>query len=542
MNQAKTNNLSMQLKILVSVLCLVFIGACSTKNNSESVTSENTKPNVIIIYADDVGYADVSVNGSIKIPTPHIDKLAEEGLNFRDGHCPGATCSASRFSMLTGHLSSRRGITVLGPTSALPIKTDEYTLPKLFKEAGYSTAVVGKWHLGLGAEGIPVDWNADVKPGPLEIGFDYSFLLPNTNDRVPCVYLENHRVVNHDPEDPISLNKKLDPRSTEYPIGRETPDSMWYYKNSHGHNQSVINGVGRIGLMYGGKKALWNDETMSEVFLERTNNWLDGHLETKKDQPFFLYFCSQLIHVPRMPHPRFRGATELGHRGDAMVELDWVVGSLMEMLKERGLDENTIVLFSSDNGPVYDDGYQDGTTVRTSTEEVDRGHDGSGEYRGGKYQPYEGGTRVPLIVRWPGKVNPGTTDALVSHVDFIASFANFFGIELDDNTAPDSQNAMDALLGKDKKGNSYIIEEANKSHGIRQGDWKLLMHTKQNGKQVLKDGLNRDKIKYELYNLSEDVGEQGNIIDKYPEKAEELKALLLKIWNGNSVRKTFQDL
>jgi arylsulfatase A-like enzyme len=204
------------------------------------------------------------------IPTPNLDKLAAEGLVFTDGHCPASTCSASRFAMLTGHLAHRRGVRVLGPTSPMPIYADDYTLPKLFKDAGYTTAVIGKWHLGLGKKGVSTDWNGDVKPGPLEIGFDYSFLLPNTNDRVPCVYLENHRVVNLDPNDPLSIGKKLDPRSTEYPDARKTPAAMTYYKSTHGHNNSVINGIGRIGKMYGGKSALWDDETMTDEFIART--------------------------------------------------------------------------------------------------------------------------------------------------------------------------------------------------------------------------------------------------------------------------------
>ncbi len=502
--------------------------------------SADDRPNVVIIYGDDVGFGDVGVNGSEKIPTPNIDRLAAEGLNFTDGHCPASTCSASRYAMLTGILAHRKNIRVLGPTSPMPIKEDDFTLPKLFKQAEYTTAVVGKWHLGLGKPGVPTDWNGAVKPGPLEIGFDYSFLLPNTNDRVPCVYLENHHVVNLDPDDPISLEKRNDARSTEYPDGRANPEAMTYYKSTHGHNQTVINGIGRIGVMFGGKSALWNDETMADEFVDRTRKWLDAHMRANPTQPFFLYFASQDIHVPRTPHPRFHGKSELGYRGDAMVQLDWSTGELMKMLDEHGLTENTIVIFSSDNGPVYDDGYDDGTTVHTSTAEVDRGHDGSGPYRGGKYQIYEGGTRVPLIIRWPAKIKAGTSAALVTHTDFIASFASLLNVTLPKGAAPDSQNCMAALLGEDPKGNSFIIEEAG-GYALRAGNWKLIRNTAmQSRRQKNANDATSAGPQYELYDLSNDIGEQTDLAKQRPEKVAELSPILEKVVQGAGARETFE--
>lgn len=502
------------------------------------------KPNVVIIYGDDVGYGDLGVLGSQKIPTPNLDQLASEGLVFTDGHCPASTCSASRFTMLTGILAHRRNIRILGPTSPLPITSDDYTLGNLFQDAGYKTAVIGKWHLGLGAPGIPTDWNDAVKPGPLEIGFDYSFLLPNTNDRVPCVYLENHHVVNLDKKDPISIGKKIDPRSTEYPDGRITPEAMTYYLNSHGHNQTVINGIGRIGTMYGGKQALWNDETMADEFILRTKNFISSHVKEKKDQPFFLYFASQDIHVPRVPHPRFIGKSELGYRGDAMVQLDWSTGAIVSILKEHGLYDNTMIIFSSDNGPVYDDGYDDGTTVKTSTEESDRGHDGSGVYRGGKYQIYEGGTRVPFIVSWPAKIKPGTSKALVSHSDFLASFADLLKVKMPKGAAPDSQNTLQALLGKDQVGNTYLIEEA-RGYALRHKEWKLIRPAtpvrRLKGKNK-KPNSPPPPIQYELYNLSNDIGEQNNVVKKYPERVKTMSAILDKIVKGAGANETFKAL
>lgn len=475
--------------------------------------AETRRPNVLLIYGDDVGWGDVSCQGATKISTPHIDRLAAEGLRFTDGHCSAATCTPSRFSLLTGVHGFRHGVTVLPPDAPLVIPTDRLTLPRVFKKAGYQTAIVGKWHLGLGTAGGQVDWNGEVKPGPLELGFDYSFLLPSTNDRVPCVYLEGHRVVNLDPADPLFVGSKPDGvKTTLYPDGRKNPEAMTYYKSTHGHNESVINGIGRIGTQFGGKSALWNDETMTGEFVMRAKSWLSAR---DKTQPFFLFYSAQDIHVPRAPNPVFRGKTPLGHRGDSMVQFDWAVGELAGFLEKEGLAENTLVIFSSDNGPVYDDGYEDGTTVHTSTAEMDQGHDGSGPYRGGKYQRYEGGTRVPFIVRWPEEITPGVSGALVSQIDFVASFASMFGQEIPPGDAIDSRNTLSALLGGDPSGLPFMVEEA-KGLALRQGPWKFIPAAgSQSGD--------------ELYQLDRDPGETVNVIGRHAELAAAMKDLLREI-------------
>ncbi|MDF1845247.1 MAG: arylsulfatase [Rubripirellula sp.] len=504
--------MKISLRILATILLL-----------SSSLLAVET-PNVVIIYGDDVGYADVGVYGSKLIPTPNIDKLANEGLMFTDGHCSAATCTPSRFSMLTGIHGFRHGVRVLAPNAPSKIKPDMFTLPQLFKKAGYQTAVVGKWHLGIGDGKTPVDWNGDVKPGPLEVGFDYSFLLPSTNDRVPCVYVENHRVVNLDPNDPLFVGKKPDGVvCTEYPDGKKNRDAMTYYQSSHGHNNSVINGIGRIGKQFGGKAALWNDETMADVFVEKTKAFLNAQ---QPDKPFFLYFSSQDIHVPRAPHPRFKGKSQLSYRGDAMVQLDWATGEIIKALEANHLTENTLVIFSSDNGPVYDDGYEDGTTVRTSTKEVDRGHDASGPYRGGKYQIYEGGTRVPFIVKWPGHIHPGKSDAMVSQIDLIASFASLLDIPLETDQAIDSRNCLPALLGKSETGHEFIIEEALRSVALRQGSWKYIQKQGRNP--------NQNKPAGELYNLATDVGEQNNLAAANPSQAKRLQKTLKMLIDAKS--------
>ena len=485
-----------------------------------AVPLSESRPNVVIIYGDDVGYGDVGAYGATMIPTPNIDRLAVEGLRFTDGHCSAATCSPSRYSLLTGIHGFRSDVAILPPNAPLVISTEILTLPKLFQSAGYRTGVVGKWHLGLGAKGVPVDWNGEVKPGPLEIGFDDSFLLPSTNDRVPCVYLDGHRVLNLDPADPLHLSYRYDflpTGSTVYPDGKKDRAAMTYYQSSHGHNQSVINGIGRIGYMTGGKTALWDDETMADVFVARAK----AFIAENKEQPFFLYFSSQDIHVPRTPHPRFQGMTKLSYRGDAMVQLDWSTGEIMRALEEHGLTENTIVIFSSDNGPVYDDGYDDGTTVKGSSAEVDNGHDGSGIYRGGKYQIYEGGTRVPFILRWPARIVPGTSAALVNQIDFIASFAALLGLDLPEDEAVDSRNTLAAFLGEDAEGLPFMIEEARSTdHALRRGDWKFIQFEKRQA----------------LYNLKEDPSEKRNLLSENPEIAESMSKQLQQLMDAGGIR------
>lgn len=476
------------------------------------------KPNVVIIYGDDVGYADVGVYGAELIPTPNIDRLAKEGLRFTDGHSSAATCTPSRFSMLTGVYGFRHNVHVLPPNAPLIIPTNQITLPKIFKKAGYRTAVIGKWHLGLGKKDKEVDWNGEVKPGPLEIGFDTAFLLPSTNDRVPCVYLRDHRVVNLDPNDPLYVGKKPEGvEVTEYPDGQKNPDAMTYYKSTHGHNNSVINGIGRIGFMWGGKSALWDDETMADEFVKEAKAVISS--QKGAAEPFFLYFASQDIHVPRAPHPRFQGKTKLGKRGDAMVQFDWATGEIMKSLEENGFAENTIVIFSSDNGPVYDDGYDDGTKVRTSTAEIDNGHDASGIWRGGKYQIYEGGTRVPFIVRWPAKIKPGVSDALVNQIDFLASFAELLDLELAPEEAADSRNTLDAFLGKDENGPVFMLEEASQL-ALRDGLWKFV-------------GKGRKGKEAELFDLKTDPSESRNVASDHPERVENMAEALKKIRQTN---------
>lgn len=282
-------------------------------------------PNIVLIYADDLGYGDVGCYGATGIPTPNIDKLAAEGLRFTDGHCAAATCTPSRYSLLTGDYAFRNPKAHILPGDAgMIIRPGQETLASLLKKAGYTTGVVGKWHLGLGNGNV--DWNGDIKPGPLEIGFDYSFLIPATGDRVPCVYVENHRVVGLDPNDPIQVSYRQ--RIDDDPVGRERPDLL-KMKFSHGHDRTIVHGISRIGYMSGGQAARWKDEDMADDITRPAVKFI----EENKDKPFFLYFSTHDIHVPRYPHERFRGKSESSYRGDAVVQLDWCSGELMKAVE-----------------------------------------------------------------------------------------------------------------------------------------------------------------------------------------------------------------
>ncbi len=480
-------------------------------------TPARQKPNIILIYADDLGYGDVSCYGATKIKTPHIDRLAAEGLRFTRAHASSATCTPSRYSLLTGQYAWRKQGTGIAPGDAAAlIQPGTTTLPSVLRKAGYATGVVGKWHLGLGPSGGP-DWNGDIKPGPLEIGFSYSFLIPATVDRVPCVYVENHRIVGLDSADPVQVSYQ-EPVGTE-PTGRQHPQLL-KMKFSHGHDQTIVNGISRIGYMTGGKSARWKDEDIAGVITGKAKAFLEAH----KAQPFFLYFATHDIHVPRVPHSRFAGKSGMGPRGDAILQLDWCVGEILQTLDRLNLRENTIVLFSSDNGPVLDDGYVDEAVTKLN------GHTPAGPLRGGKYSAFEAGTRVPLLIRWPGRVAPGVSGALVSQVDFLASFAALTGQQPGTQEAPDSFNQLETLLGKNKQGREYVIGQAfNNTLSLIRGDWKYIEPGKgPRVNQQVQIELGSDP-QPQLYNLKHDVGEKTNVAAAHPEVVRQLAGILRKV-------------
>ncbi|MBB3836258.1 arylsulfatase A-like enzyme [Runella defluvii] len=474
-----------------------------------------SKPNVIIIYADDLGYGDVSCYGAKKVATPNIDRLAKKGVRFTNAHTTAATCTPSRYSLLTGEYAWRKpGTGVATGDAAALILPGRSTLPLVFQQAGYQTGVVGKWHLGLGPQGGP-DWNGEVKPSPLDIGFHESFIMAATGDRVPCVYVDNRRVVNLDPNDPIKVSFK-EPIGNE-PTGRANPELL-KMKHSHGHDFTIINGIGRIGYMTGGKSARWKDEDMADIFTQKAVSFIENHAK----QPFFLYFATQDIHVPRVPHERFAGKSGMGPRGDVILQLDWAVGKVLETLDRLGLSQNTMIVFSSDNGPVVDDGYQDQAVELLS------GHTPAGPLRGGKYSAFDAGTRVPFIVSWPQKIKAGVSPALVSQIDLLASFASLTGQTFDATTAPDTRNYLPALLGKDKKGRDHVIEHAG-TFSVIQGDWKYIAPSKGAKMSVETNTELGNDTKPQLYNLKADLGEQNNLAETNPAKLKELEELLKSV-------------
>jgi arylsulfatase A-like enzyme len=500
-----------------------------------AIAAAAAKPNFIVIMADDVGYGDLSCYGATRVKTPHLDKLAAEGIRFTSGYCSASTCTPTRYSMLTGDYAFRRpGTGIAPPAAPAIIQPDRHTIAKQLKKAGYATAVVGKWHLGLGAPGVGPQWNDELRPGPGEIGFDYHFLLPTTNDRVPQVYVEQGRVLNLDPQDPITLHKRKP--SPEHPNGidhRNTLKMDW----THGHNQTLHNGISRIGFYTGGHQARFRDEDLADAWVEKSLKWI----RENKEKPFFLFFASHDNHVPRMPHERFQGKSELGLRGDAIVELDWCVGELVKGIDSMGLGENTLIVFCSDNGPVMDDGYADGALEKLGD------HRAAGPYSGGKYSIYEGGTRTPFITRWTGTIKPGqVSDKMVGTIDLATSFSTHVGAELPADGLLDSLDVMDALLGKaNAKARPSLVQQNNRgisgksvNLSYRKGNWKLLRHDGKSARNLVVEKLlaNTTVPQFQLINLADDPGEKTNLAGKHPDKLAEMQAELQAIIDGDRTR------
>ena len=477
------------------------------------------RPNIVLIYADDLGYGDVGCYGATAVRTPNIDQIANEGLRFTDAHSAAGTCTPSRYAMLTGQYAWRRkGTGILPGDAPLIIEPGRTTLASMLQDAGYSTGVVGKWHLGLGV--ARPDWNGEIKPGPLEIGFDYCFIIPATGDRVPCVYIENHQVAGLDPSDPIqvSYNRKVG----DEPTGAERPDLL-RMKLHHGHDMTIVNGISRIGYMTGGKAARWVDEDMADVITGKAIEFIQRH----GDKPFFLYFATHDIHVPRVPHRRFQGATQMGPRGDAIAQLDWCVGQVMNALNELGLSENTLLILTSDNGPVLNDGYLDDAAESVGD------HRPSGPLRGGKGSLFEGGTRVPFLVRWPARVRAGGSSALVCQIDLIASLAQLVGENLDDGTAPDSTDVLPALLGQTEVGRDALVEQAA-GLALRRGNWKYIGPRRGPPMNLNTRTETGASAGPQLYNLENDLAETRNLAMQHPERVAELSRLLDQIRKAES--------
>lgn len=495
-------NMKLNSKTLLILVLPALIACQSTKKEQNP---EKKNPNIIVVYLDDLGYGDVSSYGATELSTPNIDVLAEGGLRFTDAHASSATCTPSRYALLTGVYPWRnKQARILPGTAPLVISTEQETLPKMLKRKGYETAVIGKWHLGLGS-GM-VDWNQRIAPGPNEVGFDHAHILAATQDRVPTVYIENGTVVGLDPDDPIEVDYQNNFEGE--PTGRDNPELLTM-KWHHGHNSSIVNGIPRIGYMKGGESAKWSDIDMADHFLGLVQEYIKSH----KDTTFFLYYALQQPHVPRTPHPRFVGTSGMGPRGDVIVEADWCIGEMYKTLEEADILENTLIIFSSDNGPVLNDGYYDDAVEKLGD------HKPAGPLRGGKYSLFEAGTRVPMITYWKGSIKPGVSDALVCQMDLLASLASYLDTEVE---STDSEDLWPALCGKSKEGRSSLVLEATSRTALRKGDWLLIPPYKGpavNTQVNIELGNSKD---LQLYNLADDLGQQINLATEQPEKLEEM--------------------
>ncbi len=513
--------ISKRLFVFFTMLCFCGCGVKQNSDNSEAKPSAATieKPNIVIFYVDDLGYGDLSSYGATGVETPNVDRLANNGIRFTDGHSPAATCTPSRYSLLTGEYAFRLNAAVLKGDAPALIRPGKATIASMLKSQGYTTAVVGKWHLGLGDGEL--NWNEDVKPGPLEIGFDYSFLLPATGDRVPTVYLENHSIVGLQQDDPLAVSYGT--KIGNGPTGIENPELL-RQKADRQHNESIVNGISRIGYQTGGKSAMWVDEDFPTVFTRKAKQFIQDN----KDNPFFLFFSFHDIHVPRLPNFRFIGKSKMGPRGDAIVQMDWMTGEVVKELEKQGISENTLIIFTSDNGPVLNDGYEDEAVEKLGD------HLPAGPFRGGKYSAYEAGTRVPLITYWPGKIKPAESKALLSQVDFYASLGALVGATTSATT--DSKNVIDALLNANQQGRSYMLEESY-TLSLRHNNWKYIapFPSDKPTPTWIKDTKGIEGgflLKPQLYDLTNDPGEQHNLADEnsdlvatYQKKIDEIVSL-----------------
>jgi arylsulfatase A-like enzyme len=470
------------------------------------------RPNIIVILADDLGYGDISANGSKTISTPNIDALAHGGVRFTRGYATSATSTPSRYALMTGMYPWKNADAKILPGDApLIISGEQPTMPKMFRSAGYATGAVGKWHLGMGRGHI--DWNEQISPCVNDVGFDYSCMMAATQDRVPTVYIENGRVAGLDKNDPlyVDYHKNFEGEPTAL-----TNPEMLKLGWSQGHNNSVHNGIPRIGFQKGGVSARWKDEEMAFYFLDKVKTFIDKN----KSNPFFLYYGLNEPHVPRTPNGMFVGKSGMGARGDAILEADWCVGELIKKLTEDGLLDNTIIVFTSDNGPVLDDGYKD------QAEELVGNHKPAWIYRGGKYSLFEGGTRIPLIVYWKGHIQPKTSEAMVCQMDFFASFADLLGQKIEKGL--DSRDYLSAFMGKSDKARKDLVIEAAGRLAYRCDNWVMIPPYKGPARNETKNELGNLK-EYTLYDLSKDAPQQINVADKYPRKLEEMKNRLKAI-------------
>lgn len=523
---------SLTLKTLLSLsLALVFL----------SSTHAETPPNIILIYADDLGYGDLGCYGATKVKTPNIDKLAAEGRRFTDAHSASAVCTPSRYALISGaypiRAKNHKGVSgPCAPRSELLIDTEKETIASVLKKKGYATACIGKWHLGFGKGNL--NWNTPLRPGPIDIGFDYYFGMPVVNSSPPYVYVENDRIVGFESDDPIR----------ELPRGSTSEKIFPMPKLPDGASTRSPN------RFEGGKKAheLFVEEEVAAKFTEQAVNWI----KKEKENPFFLYFATTHIHHPFTPAKRFQGSSEIGLYGDFIHELDWMVGELTKTLEENGLSENTLIIFTSDNGGMFNEGGQDAFAA---------GHHINGDLLGFKFGVWEGGHRVPFIAKWPGKIPAGTTSKdFISSIDMLATFAALTGQTLNTDQQADSVNVLPALTAQEEgfdRGSLILTPFKMQSHlGLRKGKWMFIDAQNEGGFGGVKPGghgfagaaaatfvgrvnsdvtngkINKDAPPAQLYDLEADPNQTKNVYHDHPEVVKELRTELTRIIEENKKR------
>ena len=462
-------------------------------------------PNVVFILADDLGYSDIGCYGAEKIKTPAIDGLACQGVRFTNAYSPASTSSPSRYALLTGEYAWRSGVSIMPADAPLAIDTASLTLPKVMKRLGYRTGIVGKWHLGLGSKSNPVDFNREIQGSPEDLGFDYAYYFPATNDRVPCIYIENRRVVGYDVDDPIEISYRA--KVEHEPTGAENPELLTM-KYHYGHTGTIVNGVSRIGWMSGGKSAWWNDETMSADLLDKAIEFI----EEKGPEPFFLYYATHNAHEPRIPSARYRGKSQAGIYGDVIEEFDGCVAGIVEALKARGIFENTIIIVTSDNAPMIKEGYEDGALENIN------GHNPYGIFRGEKYSLHEGGCRVPFIFSFPKRVKePFVQEQPFCYQDMLTTLPTLLGVGDTPDKLVDAVNGSELFVRRDAKPyRPYIVTQNNENEvSLRYGKWKYIHHEKWGRSQ--------------LFNLENDPSELHNVMIAYPDVVNVCRSFLKEI-------------
>lgn len=513
--------------LLITALAMLSAWTCVAAEPSATSTPKTSRPNVVLILADDLGYGDTGCYGATKIKTPHLDRLATEGLRFTDAHSASAVCSPSRYALLSGEYPFRANMWgPLAAASKLRVDTRRATLASLFKSAGYATACIGKWHLGFGDQDQP-DWNKDLKPGPLECGFDYYYGLPIVSSFAPYVYVENHRVVGLDPNDPLKYG------------GTVEGTMKWPEKGLNG--------------MSGGKAAheLYREDQLATVLTDKATTWL----KSNKEKPFFLYYATPHIHHPFTASEKFRGTSECGRYGDFVQEFDDMVGQVMRTLDDLGVADNTLIIVTSDNGGMLNQGGQDAWKA---------GHRINGDLLGFKFDAWEGGHRVPFLARWPGRIKPGSvSNQLLALIDLPASFGSMLGAKLNPGDFPDSVNALAVLDGSATQPirDRLIISPFHATHlTLREGKWlyigvrggggftstkpgdhalggpAALKFAGETNSDIANGKFKDDAPQAQLYDLQADPSQTTNVIRHHPEVATKMAATLKELVGNEEQR------